>query len=809
MLQHYSKLVLRNLGQIRNQSLLNILGLSLGLASCLLLLNYLQIEFNFDRHHQPNLYRVSSDLQFADTATQTATASPAIAAGLKRDFSEVIESTRVFKVPGVEKFLVSIEDHAYFEEKVLFADPSFFDLLHYDFVLGDSDTALDGPFSVVISEEIAGKLFPEQIALGQSIEIESNWGKDLYTITGVFDKDAFRTHIDGDYYVSAMSGAIGDRFYELQEWGGNNLFYTFIQLDPGSDPLSLEQKLPEWLNTYTSEQLTELGFSKTLFLEAMPDLYLYSGLTTMIGPTGSATYFTMLGIIAVLILVIACINFTNLATAKALLRAKEVGIRKVVGAHKSMLLQQFMFEAFIYTVIAVTVAYQIANLAAPLLGATIGTPLSIGLFNTAFDSGVLLSAIVVTTLMIGAYPALFLASFNPIDTLKGIASGSLKGKTLRRVLVIVQFTVSIALVQGILIINEQMRFIENYDLGFDRRNKLIIPNNGSGSKENLPLLKNALLQHPDIVDAGSSSTYPSAGNFENGMMNSPGRPPEQAVVGYTTFVQPDYLELMDFEFVSGRNFDIGRSADSIGKVVVNESLARSVGYDTDSAIGQTIFYDIPDRRSTFEIIGVVKDFNAFALYNQIEGQAFFWDEENALANNYLVADFSTRDLAALIAFVEASWKLLNTKEPFEYFLMNDAILEDYETEQRMSGLIVVATTLAFMLSCFGLHGLASFSAERRKKEIAIRKTLGAEVTNVVFMLSKDFLQLVLIAIVIATPMTWYAMSQWLSNFYYHTELAWWIFIGGGLTALLIALVAISWQAISAAVLNPVQGLRAA
>ncbi|NKB32661.1 MAG: FtsX-like permease family protein [Pseudomonadales bacterium] len=676
MLRHYLVLLARNLMQIRNYSLFNIVGLSIGLAACLLILNYLYVESSYDRHHQANLYRVSTDFQFSDQDDQSATASPAVANGIKRDFPEVLDSTRIFKAPAVEKFLITVQDIAFFEEKVLFADPSFFNLLNYNFLAGNADSALDQPFSVVITDEIALKLFPGQSALGQSIEIESIWGTDLYSITGVIEKNAFRTHIDGDYYVSSMSGALGDRFFELQEWGGNNLFYTFVQLQAETDPEFLQQKLPEWLNTYAADRLAQLGFSKTLFLEAMPDLYLQSGLTTSLGPIGNATYYAMLGIVAALILFIACINFTNLATARALLRAKEIGMRKVVGAQQAELVQQFMLEAFVYTLVAVALAYGIAVLAAPILGATVGKSLSIGLFATAFDSGVLIGMVIVTTMLVGAYPAIMLARFKPIDILRGYSGNMFGAKKLRKALVVVQFAVSIALLQSILVVDEQMQFIENYDLGFDKINKLIIPHNSIGSKENIQIFKNALQQHPNISNVGNASTYPSALNLEDGLMNAPGRAQEESVVGYLSYVEPDYLDLMNFEFISGSNFEADSAASSIDKVIITESLASDIGYDSISAVGQSLLFDIPNGQQSFEIRGVVEDFNAVALYDQTNGQAFLWNAENFLTASYLVADIQTENFGELISFVEQNWTSLNPIEPFDFFLMNDAILED-------------------------------------------------------------------------------------------------------------------------------------
>ena len=808
MLLHYLKLAIRNLRELRSYTFVNIVGLSVGLACCILILQYLRIEFGYDRHHEGNLYRVATEFTFSDRQDRTATSPPALAAGIKRDFLEVDESARIFNAPGVDKFVVSIADRFFLEEKVLFADPEFFDLMTYEFVAGDKNTALDEPFSVVVSREVAQKLFPNQNPMGELLEIESTtWGADLYAITGVFDKAAHKSQVDGDYYLSAMSGALGDRFYELQEWGGNNFFYTFVRLQQGVNPDLLESQLPDWLEGYAAESLAQLGFSKRHFFEPIEDIYLHSGLSTTIGPTGSSTYFYTLGVIALFILVIACINFTNLATAKALLRAKEVGVRKVVGASSSVLVRQFMLEAFIYTILAVALAYILADTIAPMLSAVVGKSLSTDLLSTGYDSGILAAFIVVTTLMVGAYPALYLASFKPIDVLRGYLGGSSSNQGLRKGLVVLQFIVSIALIQGILIITQQMNYIDTRDLGFDKSSKLVIPNNSRSAQQNFFELKNLLLQNSGIAKVGGSSTYPSAVNLENGLINSPGRPQEEAVVGYSSSVDTDYMDLMAFDFVAGRNFDLNRPSDARGKTVINETLARGVGYDPVDAVGKTIFYNIPSGRSEFEVIGVVRDFHAFALRDEIQGQAFFWDNSMGSSTGYLVADVATTDTAALISNVENAWERVNPGEPLEYFFMEDAIQSDYLPEQRMGDLIFSAAVIAVLISCFGLLGLTAFAAERRSKEIAVRKTLGASVTNVTFVLCRDFMGLVLIAFALATPIAWYGMSQWLNSFYYRTDVEWSVFVIGGVVGLIVALVTMSWQAIRAAIANPVSGLR--
>ncbi len=808
MLFHYLKLTIRNLCQLRSYTLVNIIGLAIGLACCILILQYLRAEFGYDRHHSGSIFRVATEYSFSDGDERTAAASPAIAAALKRDFLEITESTRVFKAPAVEKFLVSVGDESYLEQEVLFADPTFFNLFTYDFFAGDPVTALDEPFSVVVSADVATKLFPDEDPLGKLLEIESTiWGTDLYTISGVFNKDTYKSHIEGDYYISAMSGALGDRFYELQEWGGNNIFYTYVRLQDGIDQNQIESQLPGWLEPFATERLAQLGFSKRLYFEAIEDVYLYSGLSTTIGPTGSSFYFYTLSIIAIFILIIACVNFTNLATAKALLRAREVGVRKVVGASSSVLVRQFMLEAFVYTVVAVTMAYILADSAMPYLSGLVGLSLSTNILDSGADSGFLAAFIVITTLMVGAYPALYLASFKPVEILRGYLSRRSSSQALRKGLVVLQFIVSISLIQGILIITEQMEFIENQNLGFDKNNKLVIPNNSRDSQKNFDELKNALLQSSAVINVGGASTYPSSVNLENGLINAPGRIQEEAKVGYISYVDTDYMDVMGFNFIAGRNFDLDRPGDADGKTVINETLARGIGYDPLNAVGNSILYSIPSGRTEFEIIGVVSDFHSFSLHNEIDGQAFFWDNGIGISSSYLIVDFATEDMSALISFIENTWQAINPGAPLEYYFLDDVIQDDYLPERRLGSLIYSAAVTAILISCFGLLGLTAFAAERRSKEIAVRKTLGASIVSIVAVLCRDFLNLILLAFLIATPAAWYGMNYWLNGFYYRIDIEWVVFFYGGIVALTIALLTMSWQAIRAAIVNPTSGLR--
>ena len=808
MLSNYFKVALRNLVKLRGYVALNIVGLAVGLACCLLTIQYLREEVRMDQHHvdKENIYRVSTDFDIGEKQFFTATTPPSLRSAIKKDFPEVLESARVFKAPSLEKFLVKIGDRSFFEENGLYADSTFFEILTYDFVAGDAQKALDAPNSIVLSKALAEKFFPNQDPIGQSVELQSLWGEDLCTVTAVFDKTTYPTHINGDFYLSSTTGNVGRRFYQLEEWAGNNLFHTFVHLQDGTDPKAFAAKLPKWLEGYAGDRLRELGFKKRHFLEEIGDVYLYSEANSMIGPNGNITFIYIFACISILILLIASINFMNLATAKATIRAKEVGVRKVIGASRSMLFRQFMLEAFLYTTVAIVLAYMLAEIAMPLFNNLTNKELD---FNALNDIGlwpVLAGCLLLTTLMVGSYPAVYLTSFNPVNIIKGTFGDRFSAKQIRKGLVVIQFIISIALIQGVLVINEQMRYIQQKDLGFDVSQKVIIPHNSNNAAENYNTLKSELLRDNRVKKVGGTSSFPGSVNLESMMMYTDGQTQEEGSETYMVYTEPDYLDLMEFELVAGRAFTKERIADTLTSVIINQKLANELGFDEQAAVGKRLYFDWGGNHYTYNIIGVVKDFHASSLYREITSQVFIWDEGTG-AHSYLVADVQADDLSQLTSYLETSWKKINPSEPFEFYFLDEQIQQNYESDQRMSGLVFWATLLAIIISCLGLLGLAAFAAERRTKEIGIRKILGASISDIVGILSKDFLWLVVVGFVIASPLAWYAMTQWLQDFHYRIAMPWWAFGLAGGFALLIAFATISWQAWKAAKADPVEALR--
>lgn len=807
MWYNYIKIALRGLKKFKGYASINIFGLAIGLACCLLIIQYLRDEWTIDKHHAHSgqLYRVVTEFIIGNSIDATATTPSPLAQAIRTDFPEVVQSARLIKAPGVDKYLLKYEDRAYFEPKGIYADSTLFQLFTYDFVAGDPLHALDQPNSVVLSTTIAHKLFQEENPIGQSIKIESHWGNEFFEVTGVFESSTYSSHLDADFFLSMNSGALGRRFYRLQEWGGNNLFYTYLRLQPGTDAATLEAKLPTWLESYAGERLRQMGFRKRHFLEPMEDIYLYSDVALQPGPTGDIAYFYILGSIALFVLLIACINFMNLATAKATVRSQEVGVRKVIGATRSTLFGQFMSEAFVYTLLAVSIAFLVAELLLPVFNQMLGKELGLNVLKDPAVLFILCGFVVLTTLVAGSYPALYLSSFQPMKIFRGSFNDRFSAQNIRKGLVVLQFIISVALIQGVIVINEQMRYIKNKNLGFNPQQKILVPLNSPNAYDNFYTLKEEILGDSRVIDASAVSSYPGSINFEDMIMFGEGKTAEEGHQGYMTFIEPNYLDLMEFELLEGRLFSYEHLSDTLNSVIVNEKLAQDLGYTPETAVGHKMYYEWSERRYDFTIVGVVKDFHAKSLHDPIEGQSFLFRPNDA--HNYLIAKVESADLPGLLTSMEASWKQVNPEEPFQYYFLDRQLQQNYQSDQQLGRLILWGTFLAIFISCLGLLGLVTFAAERRLKEIGVRKVLGASVANIIGLLSKDFLYLVFIALLIASPLAWYAMNRWFQNFHYHVDMPLWAYLVGGVLAIMIALLTTFWQGLKAARVNPIKSLR--
>lgn len=806
MLQNYLKIAVRNLLRNKSYSFINIAGLSIGVACCLLLVLFILDEYSVDKHQAnlENLYRITTEFKGETGIDKLASTSPPIAMALKDEIPEIENAVRVLNPPGVSQNLIKYEDKLFYETDGLIADSTLFNVLTYELTEGNPAKALTDANTVVIANTLAQKLFGNEPALNKVISIAQGGQSRDFTITGVF-KQKNNSHLKASLFISMMSEGMAAyiRSAEAQnEWAGQNFVPAYIKLSAGHDVKQVISKMNEVLVKYGSEDMKALGTSKTLSLEPVKDIYLKSD----IGRSPRITYIYAIATIAAFILVIACINFMNLSTAKATKRAGEIGIRKVMGAFRTSLIWQIMGEAMAIVVLSVIISVVLVQLALPFFNQLTGKSIQFSSDTIAFTSIALLAITFVTGLLAGSYPAFYLSSFNPAEVLKGKVSLNNTSGMLRQSLVVFQFMIAIALVCGMLIISEQLRFIQNKYLGFNADNKIILPLRTNNAREAYDALKTELTRNGLVNDATACAYLPGAIIWSDMKFYTEGGNMDKAILNRRNLVDEGYLELLNIKLVAGRSFTSNREMDGNRKLIINETSARRFGFTPEKAIGQKVFFDWQGQNYAFEIIGVMADYHQNSLKEEINPIMFIMPAE---VNQYgfIVASVNPDKFTKTIAAIEATWKSLVNDTPFEYSFLDENIEKQYEEDKRISKIISSFTVIAMIISCMGLYGLSTYMAERRFKEIGVRKVLGANASQIVGLMSKEFIRLVLIAFVLSLPLAWYAMDKWLSGFAYKISINALVFVYAGAAACLIALFTVSFESLKVASANPVKSLR--
>ena len=814
MLKNYLKVAWRNLKKNKIFSFINVFGLSIGLTCCMLVALYLYNELSYDSYHKNanKIFQLGTTFVKEGKEDRTANTPAPMAKAMQMEFPEIEKTTRLLKMFADDRTLFQYTEpngnvKSFFETKGFVADSTFFQVLTYKFKEGDAATALMNPNSVVINEETARKIFGKESPINKTLFISSSTiGDGYYKVTGVFTDAPSPSHIDAGFILSAGSASSNGFFGRQNDLASNNMFHTYLLLKPEADAKKLEAKFPAFIDKHAGENLKAMGFYKKQFLTAIKDVHLYANTSSNVSPSGSVTYLYILGSIALFTLLIACINFMNLSTARSSKRAAEVGVRKVLGAEKTSLIRQFIGESVIMAMIAFVFALVLTKALVPLF-----SRLSAKEIYFSFQQhGVLLAGFLVlalvTGLLAGSYPAFYLSSFQPVKVLKGRITNSLAANSLRKALVVFQFVISAGLIVASVIINNQMQYLKNKDLGFEKDQQVVIPLRSSTAKNIYSALKEELKKNPQIENVGASMYYPGIINpsdmpfyKEGGNMNSAKRT-------FMNWIDASFLQTLGIKPVSGRLFSPEFPADTNLRIVLNEEAIRKIGFkDNQDAIGKNVMFDWQGETYRLQIVGVVKDFHFVDLHSAIEPYGF--QLINNQSFNYIIAHAKTNNMGSVLQSIGKTWKQLNPNEPFEYTFLNDDFQRNYEADNRLAGIVRNFTIIAILISCLGLFGLATFSAEQRTKEIGVRKVLGASVGNVVGLLSKEFLKLVFIAIVIASPITWFVMNKWLQDFAYRTNISWLVFAITALIAIGIALLTISFQAIKAALANPVKSLR--
>ncbi|HMH23878.1 MAG TPA: ABC transporter permease [Puia sp.] len=791
MIRNYLKIAFRNLWRHRVFSFINIMGLAVGMSACFLIFLYVRFELSYDAFHSKadRIYRVVCDIKTPTETLNFSVPSWAMPSNIKAEFPEVESFARV----SGDNILMRKGNIKFQEENAQWADSSLFYVFDFKLIKGDPQTALKEPFSIVLTETGAKKYFGGNNPIGQTILITGD-GKPA-KVTGVMKDIPENSQINGDVFLS-MSTLTQKLAPKIEEQWGNFGATTFLLLKQGTSPAALTAKFPAFLEKRDGKGMKQSQMSYKLLLEPLRSVYLHS--TRDGSKTGNMGNVYIFSIVAVFILLIACFNFVNLTTARSAERAKEVGIRKVVGAAKSQLASQFIGESVILCLISFILTIGACILLLPLFNQMAGKTISHGIFGNINYIIILLVAAIGIGLLAGLYPALVLSSFKPVVVLKGRFVTSVKGILLRKGLVIAQFTISIALIIATIIVYTQMRYMRSQDLGFNKDQMMVIDTQGDPAME---AFRQSVAGTPNVRSVSMSSSVPGGGDPTAYSEIENVKGDLQIANLELFFVDFDYINQFGIKMLAGRSFSRDFGTDTTQSMILNEAAVKMFGY---SSAQQAVGKRFKQWGREGKIIGVMKDFHFRSLQESIKPLSMRIEPRGC---NLVTAKLNARDVTGTIASIEKAWQKTIPNRPFSYFFMDEFFDKQYRGEERFGKLFLNFAVLAIFISCLGLLGLASYSTIQRTKEIGVRKVVGASVTNIVNLLSRDFMILIGIAFLIASPLTWFFMNRWLTDFAYRIPISWWMFVLAGVLALLIALATISFQAIRAAIANPVKSLR--
>jgi putative ABC transport system permease protein len=808
MFKNYLKVAVRNLWKNKVFSAINIIGLSAGLAVCLLIVLYVKDELSYDRYNDQaeNIYRLDADIYFNGTQFTSAVAPAPMAPTLKKDNPQIVQYVRLknFGDILVKKDNQNIQNHG-----AVFADSTFFQVFSIPLISGNRLTALNEPNSIVIDETTARKYFNTTDVLGKSLHVDNSTN---CKITGVF-KDIPSQSIFHFHFIRP----INDTWHDDQgDWLSNN-YASFVLVRPGVGKAALQDRVNITINNYLSKQLEQMLHTSANDLKkagnhfiypVMPltDIHLHSNKSYEFEANGNVTYVYIFSVIAIFIMLIACVNFMNLSTARSANRAKEVGIRKVAGSLRSHLITQFLTESVLMTFLSLLLALGIAGLLMPLFNQLAGKEMSVLTLFSSWLMPILIALIIVVGCISGSYPAFYLSSFQPVQVLKGSIAKGFRSSWLRSGLVIFQFFISITLIIGTIVIYDQLKYIRSREIGYNRDQVLVINNTWVLDKQN-KTFRQEMTKISGVENATIAGSLPTeTGYNQNGWFKDPTLDAKQVTIMTSFNADQNYIPTLGMHMAAGRNFSHDFPTDSTA-IIINETAVKLLGFKNPLT---AILYRPSDYSTSgsykskgFHVIGVVKDFNFNTMHDKVGPLVIELGEDWGRVAMHI----NTKNIPALISQVQNKWNSMAPGQPFSYTFLDEDFNKIYNAEQRTGKLFITFAVFAIFIACLGLFGLVTYAAEQRIKEIGIRKVLGASVGEIVSMISKDFVKLVLIAFVIAFPVAWWMMNSWLQSFAYRINISWWVFTLAGLLILTIALITVSFQAIKAAMANPVTSLR--
>lgn len=798
MIRNYLTIALRNIRRQPGYSALNILGLTLGIAATLFILLYITEESRFDTQHLKGdrIYRIGSDITEPDDHFRWSSTQLPLAPHLKNEFPEVEEYTRL--VPNQrERFQHG--DHFFNIEETYMADSTVFDVFTFDMKYGEAG-ALDEPNTMILSESASKTIFGDRNPIGETL---TTAGGNDYEVTGVYTDWPHHSHVIPEVLFSIYSRP-DLRNPNPGSWGGFWL-YSYVLLQEGTDSKAFEQKLSQVIEQHVDPIFSRFEISVKYETLALKDIHLHSTFEGEPQPVGNVGFLYIFGAVALFMLMIACINYMNLSTARATKRAMEVGVRKVLGSERRQLIGQFLSESVLFTSAALIMSFVLVHFLLPVFNATFDVSLGGDLL---WSKPVLLGALGILLLagfLGGSYPAFYLSGFKPIDVLKGTMAKGTGNPKLRRALVTFQFAITIFMIIGTGIIYDQMNYLRNKDLGFEKENILRFELPGQSGQEKFPIIQNSFLENPKITAVGSATTSPGDGYGKNliTVEDGEGVLDQYGVDMYG--VDYDYFPTLGIDFVEGRNFSYEYGTDTSEAVIVNEAMVERMGWG-DEPLGRRIQFDREDSNHFHLVIGVVKNFHQNSLYEPITALLFYPREDNRVVHAK-IAPSNAAELKETIAYAENQWQSVFPNTPFEYDFVDEAFMELYEADQIRARIFTLFSVLMIFVACLGLFGLASFTAEQRTKEIGVRRVLGAGTSDIIYLLTRNFMLMVSLATLPAFVAAWYFMSKWLDTFSFHTNMNYLLY---GLAFLMVALIALGttgYHALRASRYDPVKALR--
>jgi len=799
MIKNYFKIALRNILKYKGYSFINVAGLAVGMACCILILAYIVNELSFDKFHEraDDIYRIATRGNIAGRIIEVTTVQAPMGPTLIQDFPEVMNAVR-FRRTGNTMF--SYEDKRYFESGFLYADNSLFDVFSFRLVQGDPATALEVPYTMVITPEIAQKYFGDEDPVGRIMKMNN---EEDFTVTGVIEKPPSNSHFTFDMLASFET--LYKRNPQNMVWVGWN-YQTYVLLQQGIDAREFDKKFIDFNEKYIGDIIKILGGELTNYLQPLTSIHLHSNMENELGVNSDVRYVYTFAAIAVFILIIACINFMNLSTARSANRAREVGLRKVVGAERSMLINQFLGESFFLAVVSVLFALALVRFVQPYFSNLAGRDIDVNIVSNPWIAAGLFTIVLFVGFLAGSYPAFFLSGFRPASVLKGELQKGAKHSRFRSILVVFQFSISITLIIGTIVVLNQLNYMRNKRLGFNKEQQLVIPIRGGETRGKLDVIKSEMLSIGGVLSACGSGMVPGEEYFDTDAYYPEGFGSDQSVLMQNFYIDDDFLETMGIELAMGRGFSKEIATDAENAILINETASKRLEWE--NPVGKIIYtlidsQDLSKRRA-LTVIGVIKDIHHRSVHHVVEPTVIDFSPDNA---SRITLKLNAEAIPETMERIRKKWDEIAPYHAFDYFFLDDFYDGLYRSEERLGRIFQSFTLFAIIIGCLGLFGLASYAAEQRTKEVGIRKVLGSSAGSIVLLLCREFIGLVVIANVLAWPVAFFMMKKWLQSFPYQAGMRISTYLLAGTLALVIALLTVSYRAFKAAWTNPVEALR--